>query len=365
MPEDWPTFESASALRDHQQAVGVFPNLRRYGIHPAVFITGLPTMVFLLGLTCRWLGVETFLTRSPHTAVFSADVLVLFFLIHFGETRFLPVLEQMRPSFEMDDTDFYTFFGRLADKLYVSLPFTPHSFENRLYLLSRAVLVVSITAMLGAAVAVAWTPLSGLGLVSSVLYLIFLGTMVVLSGFAIYAGIWWGGVVALYMGVKVADCQIRLDITRTSDNLGLRPYGIHVLKISAIVSVGLAIAAWTLVSRFNLFSLVLVGAGIVVLPTLFVGSQYGLHRAIQHSKDRRLQDLRGTYTDDLDRWFSDRPVEQQPASDLEEQVRVHSMIMTKREIEALPEWPTKARDFAQVILLGLAYNFGVVVNLVG
>lgn len=365
MSEDWPTFESAAALRDHQQAVGFFPTIRRHGVHPALLLAGLPATVYLLGLTCRWLGVETFLTRSPHTAVFSADVFVLLFLMYYGEHRFVPVLEQMRPSFEMDDADFYTFFGRLADKLYVSLPFTPHSLENRLYVLSRAVLAVSVTAMLVAAVAVAWTPLAPLGPVGSALYLVFLGAMAVLAGFAIYGGVWWGGVVALYMGVKVADCRIRLDITRAADNLGLRPYGVHVLKVSTIVFVGLGIAAWTLVSRFNLFSLALVGAGVLVLPTLFVGSQYGLHRAIQHSKAARLRELRGTYTDDLDRWFSDRAVEQRPTSDLEEHVRVHSMIMTKREIEALPEWPTKTRDFGQVLLLALAYNFGVVVNVLG
>jgi len=173
---------------------------------------------------------------------------------------------------------------------------------------------------------------------------------------------WIVGVGSIYMGVKVQAHDVRLDITRTSEKLGLAPYSRLVLTALMIYLLGYAITTWLTFTRFEPVYLAISGA-FSILPIIgFVGSQYGLHRAIEYSKQKRLEELRREFSDDLELWFSSsapEPTETESAGDLAE------FIAAKEALEEIPEWPVNVASIVRLGSATFASNVWILFQLYG
>ena len=388
-------------LRDYVDEVGWGPNLRRRGLNPFLLTVALAGSLFLLGSAADRLAVDSLFVDPGYVGVFAVDAFAFLFCMVYGERRFVEAILAVRPSFEVDDATYYGFFGEMLDVLYLPSFFSSYGYRDRTFLSSRVLLATALAAAAFGVFANAPIPGSAADPAVLLVFSAYHVLLALISGFAMFVVLWVGGLFTWFMGVRIASMELRLEVTRAAENLGLSPYGRFVLEMSVVFFLGLVVTGWSLVNRFNAFSALLTLVGTVGLPAFFVGSQYGIHRAIQRTKRLRLAAIESEYREDIDRWFSTaagepestgvesdasravpngsgavpkgseadpgkREVEstgrdvETPGLDVDrelvQQVRLNSLIALRDEIESLPEWPTRTKNFVEIGLATLISN---------
>jgi hypothetical protein len=296
----------------------------------------------------------------PFNIVLIANIFLVLLSVYVFESDFVDVLIEIRDVFEMTDTDYYSFFGTMLGVVYVVSPFKHDSSDRRIYIFNRLVFLTLVALNVIVINAVGIEPVALSFSLRSAVYvsgLLLIGAVHTIGGYFLF----WAAVVFVYfLGYRIRDFDVRLDATKSPENLGLERYGTFIFKILTIPFIALVITGWTGFIRPNVMIYLLTICGSVLIPLAFVGSQYGLHIAIQRAKEERLQDLRDSYAADIDMYFSSASSGNtvNETSD----VRINSMLSVKNEIDKLPEWPANIQRLKQIGIGLLIPNFPIILN---
>ncbi|WP_267643319.1 hypothetical protein [Haloarchaeobius amylolyticus] len=360
----------------HPESLDELQNLHRQvsltrrlggGIRSTIVITAAVGLFFMLGwVLSRLYGLQGVFLSSAYVYTFHLDLLLACLTVLYLDRTGVAVIAKMRESFVMTDVEYYHLLGGMVERLYEPLPYAARPADRRIHLpVAFFFLLGSITLVLLPAVLFSAQLSDFLGFSWSALplamRLYLAGTLLI----AVLVGVlvaWIVVVGSIYFLVKIRGVHIRLDITRAHDNLGLAPYADIVLKALILY---LLVYSITAVFMFRRPTPLYLGIGFLfsLLPVIgLVGSQYGLHRAMVASKQRRLEQLRKEYRDDLDLWFDSagpEPTEQEPSSDIRE------FIAAKQAIEDLPEWPIKTDTVARLTSAAIASNAWILLQVAG
>lgn len=323
--------------------------------------------VFLTGVVCALLvgSARTFLT-SHAVYIFALDLAAALGAVLWLERAGPEAVTDIEQSFE-SQSSYYQVVGSMLARMYQPFPHTAHGTRREnsaLSVLFFALVAVGLFAFavvpglfapdqFGAALGVDWEGL----------HPVLRAYLVLLIGIASFVGVtvsWVVAVGAWHMGVEARDLRIALDITQSTNNLGLIPYvrtvvlaaGVYFLVYLISTSAFLVIE----INRFTLLGLAIM----TVLPLIgFAGSQYGLHIAICRSKQRRLEQLSEEFDEEIRHWFrSDGPV---PPHETDSELG--DLVTAKQSIESLPDWPVGFRSTVQLVAGAIASNVWVIQEL--
>jgi len=221
-------------------------------------------------------------------------------------------------------------------------------FVRTLYRPCRLILApfVSITVILLAVLYPFIDPITGVNM--GIVLVIALVSAVVLSAY-----IWVIVVFTAFMSLRLRQFTVRLHVATTADHLGLKPYGEFVFRSLAINLTGYAVVAtYVVVIADDPLMILFLLFGTVFAVTWFVGTQYGLHRAIASSKQKRLSELREEYGTDIRDWFEVG----HPNPQFETVQSTAQFLSIKQEIERIPEWPNSNAQLLRAISLTAGTN---------
>ena len=358
-----PEVTSAAELRALHNQVRRIDQLRRRGIPlavvPLVAVVSLvgPAVVLRLGF-----GVEHLIVSTPVVGIAALNVTLIIVAFGLVDSRLGEMMIRIRPAFAVDDTTYYGFQGRLFEQLYtlsMGAPLFPGPSDRwypRRWLGVYGVTVLGLAGIVAAVThlpAVAMTP-------EIVVFYAYAGFQILFSGFTILtlATIAW--VAWVFMTVRVTAFPINLDVMRVEDRFGLRPYGQLLLAGEFPGFVAAAASGVVGVLSGNLLLLVTATIATVGLVVIFVGAQYGIHRAIVASKQARLESLREEHRQELDQVFH----HESPEPDIRVIEESESFLAIKREIESLPTWPTASVTTYQLLSTFVISNVPFIVEFV-
>jgi hypothetical protein len=333
------------------------------GGHRAVAV-GVPAALYLAGVAASAATgrLDAFLANA-FPVVVAFNVLVWLATLLWLDRRGLAVVLGMREAFDVSDERYYGFFADMLERLYAPLPWTSTDRDCFIHPPTALFLVLGFVAFLGVPWALSPTNLSDLvGVAWTELPTAMRAYYVVVYAFVLGVGVlsgWIASVGSVYMGRRIADFSVRLDVTRHRERLGFGDYGGMLLRGALAALLAVTVSALYVSQDANPY-LVVGYAFVTLVPVvgLFAAS-YGVYRAVRRAKTERLDDLRETYDDVLHDWFlADRVHRYAPADDLD------TFLAAKREVERLPEWPVNASGIAQLLAAVVASNLSLVLQLV-
>jgi hypothetical protein len=358
-----PEIASVSDLRAFHDEVSVWNQLVRNGINPLVFTVAFTLAVVTPGAVLAFgYGVDHPLATGPMLVVLACNTALTVFATLFIDTRFPRVVEQIRPSFDVDDETYYGFFGRFFERLYHLSFFSPlaRGPNGRSH---RPTFWVSLGATY-----VGWAVALGVVLPTDLpaalpVRLLAVGYFLFVVGFAtmtLFTATAFVAITGLYLAVRITDFTIQLNPMLEDEHYGLEPFGrflFHTLFI------GLAMVATAggvgLVTRNPVLWLFTV-LGTPLVLVWFVGSQYGIHRAIVNTKRARLRRLHERYAEQMDRTF----LNSTPEPDIDAISRSESFVRIKDHIRELPNWPTDTRTVYHVVTTALVSNIPSAIGII-
>lgn len=353
--EPHPDITSAADLRAFHEEVSVWNRLVRSGVNPYVFTAVFTLLVVGPGAVLAfWYGVDHPLATGPMLVVTACNTALTVFATLFIDTRFPKAIEKIRPSFDVDDETYYGFFGRFFERLYHLSFYSPIASgpkgrsHHPGFWFALGVTYVGWALALGLVLPANLPPtlpsrLLGIGYF---LFIVGFATITLFTATAFVA------VTALYLGVRITRFTIQLNPMLENEHYGLEPLGrflFHTLFIGlAMVAIagGVGLVTWNPV----LWVFTLLGTPLVL--TWFVGSQYGIHRAIVNTKRARLRRLHERHAEQMDQTF----LHSTPEPDIEAVSRSESFVHIKNHIKDLPNWPTDTRTVYHVVTTALVSN---------
>jgi hypothetical protein len=170
-------------------------------------------------------------------------------------------------------------------------------------------------------------------------------TLVGLYGLVAIA--WTASVIFVFMSIGVTSLSIQIILTRSSDNLGLQPYGSFIVAITVRIFVALTIGGLATITVPSPFIMSIFAFVSVTMIIWFIGTQYGLHRLIMDAKQRFINQIESQYYEgntgemptNKQRESSD--TNQAPTIEVQE---IQAVITVKRQIDVLPNWPVNTRN---------------------
>lgn len=349
-------------LRALEDRAGLWRNLERAGVHPVAFCAAIVAVEIVAPVVLSgYYGVDHRLVAFPVTAVIVINTVISLVGIFYTDRRFLSVIVSIRDAFDLTDVDYFDFCYRLFDRLYTYSYFSPIApGPDGRYV--RPWLVGLHVATFAGLVAFVdyWTPLLPAdGAVGNALFLLYLGFLLGYGAVVIVTFSLFVAIAGWYLTHKAAGMPVRIDVLYPTSSSGLEPFGQFVFHtlILGLLAVGVT-GTLGLVAADPLLMLAAVIITAIMVPW-FVGSQYGLHRAIGRAKRDRLERLYETHRDDFRQLASSRT----PEPDFATIQYSHSFIVIKREIEALPEWPVNAKTIRRAVSATVVTNLPAVVGL--
>jgi len=199
------------------------------GISPLLFVFLIPVCGYLSGLLLSWLGgVERQFLRSRFIIVFFIDLTLAVGAVIWLEDMLARAVINMRECFDVEDEVYYEFMGDFLERTTEPLP---HVSYRKGKILHRPSLFLSlfggiflvifpvifypgqISGVIGFELAGLYTPLQ-VYILSLLLVAVIVGTLVS----------WVILTSTVYLGVRIQNHRVRLDITKTPNNLGFTPY---------------------------------------------------------------------------------------------------------------------------------------------
>lgn len=353
--EPHPEISSASDLRAFHEEVSLWNQLVRVGIDPYAFTLVFTLLVVTPGAVLAFgYGVDHPLATGPMLLVLGCNTALTVFATLFIDTRFPKVIERIRPSFDVDDETYYGFFGRFFERLYHLSFFSPvthdpHGRGHRpAFWAALGVTYVGWAVALGILLP-AELPATLSGRLLGVGYFLFIVGFATITLFTSTAFV---AITALYLALRVTRFTIQLNPMLENEHYGLEPFGRFLFYT---LFIGLAIVAIAggvgLVTR-NPILWIFTVLGTPLVLAWFVGSQYGIHRAIVNTKQARLRRLHERHADQMDRTF----LHSTPEPDIEAVSRSESFVHIKNHIRDLPNWPTDTRTVYHVVTTALVSN---------
>lgn len=335
----WPQQESIttkSEFDELRKKRSLFAD-RRPTLYPTLITVAAPIFVFTVGGALSYTfgtpeyNLETFLT-DPIIWVFAGLSTIFFNTIFTFDRRLFEAIEDIRPTFDTDDEEFYGFFGHLVERLYEPLPSTPKP-EGRRVHLPRELLLGGTVAVVFGLQFVGNPPSGPVPIRAFLILLTFFGV------FAIAVFFWILFVMFVFMTFSVTDMPIHVTPTSEYDNLGLEPYSAFVVAITVRVFLTLALGGFAIITNRSPFIVSLVVLNTTVIFLWFVGTQYGLHVSILRSKKAYSPWVKPWHSATL----SPGPTRSQESESL---VVSDRLFETRRQIRRLPNWPV---DFTSVL----------------
>lgn len=308
-----------------------------------IFTVGIP----LIGVWIWW----EFGARRPLVLILIGMTFLELVLplgtIYWFDSRFWRMIPEMSDAFVNDEDEFYRYFGQMVQRIYDSNPFSQQITKRYVhiptvlfwifwYLLIIFVLLPSLHLNLAM-----YTPLWW--------YSRFVAGIFAVLG----APSLWTFLVALfYLGYHISEhsgLKVSTVPTKRIDRVGFKVFGIFLTKVVLFTLVNLLVLTMFIVilkPGLPLYLILLFQSIIVIVP--FFTYQYGLHKIMVRSKYEQLERLESAYENNLSRWFDGRV----PNNDYPKEIE--PILVVKREIEDLPEWPTDVKSVATVLTASLA-----------
>lgn len=348
-------------FEDFYSRVSICERVRRYDVSPWSLPLVLPVALFLTGAAVSgWYGLLWTYLTSGSSLVLCFNFAVFLTTLLWVDQRGPAVVVDIREVFAVSDERYYDFFRRLVERVYEPFPWSPrpagtsiHRPTSVAFLGGMAVLLVAaeLTPVMSTLTRTQWTtlptPLQGYYLLQ---FLVPLGAVVLVG--------WITLVMLVFMGVRVAQLPMRLDVTRSDSYLGLQPYSQFVLRIGYSYLVLLTTTGLFIIQTPRPTLVVVYGSLSIVPIVGVIGGNYGLHRAIVRAKRRRLDHLRESHADELRYWFLGSSDGTTVDHDLV------SFLQVKREIDALPNWPFDIQRFVELLLLAVVSNLSILSKLI-
>lgn len=274
---------------------------------------------------------------------------------------------KIESAFETPKSEYYRFMGSMVTRMYYLFPqakYRSTSGKRLAYAFYICCFLVGFTTF--AIVPAFFAPdrfSQAIGMNWSDLHIVLKIYVFLLVSIASVIGIAVAWVVLVgtwHMGIEARGLQVELNITRAASNLGLRPYSrVILLTIFAYLLIYLITTSVFLFVELNVF--VLTGLAIMlILPLVaFLGSQYGLHVAIQQSKARRLHKFSEEFDEEIQVWFrNDGPT---PSS--QTNTSLNEFVAAKESIESLPDWPVTVDSVMKLFSAVFGSNIWIILEL--
>jgi len=337
------------------------------GIPPVFFVFLVPVCGYLLGLFLSFLGgIERQFLRSRFVLVFFIDLTLAVGTIMLLEDKLAKAVIDMQECFDIEKEVYYEFMWDFIERTTEPLP---HVSYEKGRLLHRPSLLLSffggtflvilpvvfypeqISGVIGFELVGLYKPLQ-VYLLSLLFVAVIIGTLVS----------WVIITSTVYLGFRIQKHKVRLDITKTPNNLGFTSYSNMVLISLSAYLIGYLITTVFLFSTPTTWSILVVVIMSILPIAGFVVSQYGIHRSIVKSKEERLRQLRSEFDEDLDIWFSFKEPNPKVSSN---QTDISEFIEAKRAIEEIPNWPINMRSVFKLVSATFASNAWVLVQVIG
>lgn len=358
---------SSAQLSEFHSSVSLTENLEQW-VSPHLLLVAILVLLTGVGEVLVVLsGAPSDSLRTPFFGLFVVNLVLAVETILWLDRTGIDTIERIRPAFAMSDREYYTFMGQMVERIYEPLPHTPRPDGRKVHRPVTIFFVLGLVCLvfvpmwiepewMSNLIGVQWSTLP-IGMKLYFIGILAVATVIgVLTSWIVVTG-------AVYMGYRVRDVRINLDVTRARDNLGLAPYAS--LTLRALFLYLLAYFVTTLVV-FREPSRLYISVALImsVLPMIgLVGSQYGLHVAIARSKQVRLEELRDEFSDDIDQWFYFEDPEPTDVSGDEREIT--EFLSAKEAIEDLPDWPINVGSVAQLVSATFASNVWVGLQIVG
>lgn len=304
--------------------------------------------------------------QSHAVYIFTLDLLVALWALFWLEQAIPETVIKISSAFETPAAEYYQFMSQFLTRCYRPLPYADFEGRSRIHVPSLVAISLGILVF---GIIPAWRAPTlfsqALGMEWVSLHPLLKAYVFGLITFAVVVGVvvsWIVLVTAWYMGIEARDLQIKLDVTRIKDNLGLGPYA-QTVFIASCAYLLVYIISTSIFIFIKLNAFIVIGLTVMsLLPFIgFLGSQYGLHVAIRRSKDRRLRRLREEFDHEVRLWF----MNEEPLPSSTDESDLVDFMAAKQAIEELPEWPIRMRSVTQLISATLASNVWVVLQLAG
>lgn len=304
--------------------------------NPWVVIFGLPLVIYLLGLGIAFAtGWGQEYLDDPVPPVFAITMFQFLEGARKFDREFFEMLQDIEGAFDESEARFYGFCGSLAQRLYEPWPTSPTPTSwlhpTRLLYVGLAGYVV-LLAVTGIGAPPANRPVANIA---------FFWLMTFVGIGEVVAVLWTISVMFVFMAIYATNLDIRLDPLRGSENLGLQPYGSFVVGITIRLFLVLAVGGFALFTTPSAFVTTLFVGGLCVFVIWFVGTQYGLHRAITRAKDEHREKVRGLQ--------SDYDIEGQSDPDIEQVRNARLATEYANHLDNLPSWPVTWRSVVRLV----------------
>jgi len=180
------------------------------------------------------------------------------------------------------------------------------------------------------------------------------------ASLSLFTAVAFLGTAWLFLTFRASQFRIRLNLMAGDTHFGLEPFGRFIFH-TLLIGFGMVTTAG-LIGLATMNPLLLLFA-VLMTPLIvgwFVGSIYGLHRAIVDTKRARLSKLHERHAEDIDRIF----LESTPEPNLQVVTNSDAFISLKNEIENLPNWPTDVRLLLEVVSVTILSNIPSMIGLV-
>ena len=358
--------ESESDLREYHDRIRLTPKSK--SVSRIYFWTvGIPAVfVGIGGMMSWWYGFVGHFFWIPMVSAFGVVLGIAVFNILWLDRNGIETLVAMSTAFS-DQKAYYRLMGEFVERTYEPLPHVARRKNRSAHVPVLAAMSVGIIlfvifppvffeSSLSALIGVEWSQIP-VALQTYFLGLFFVGVIVgSLTSWVVVVGV-------VYFGVKIQELDIRLEITRKRQKLGLQPYNRGIGM--SLFCYFLAYASTTVFAFQEPNPVFITGAFIMSSLAIggFIASQYGLHRAIVNSKEKRLAELRSEFEQDLEYWFEHS--EPNPSSDDLGAGEMAEFLAVQESIEQIPEWPINITSIYGVFSATVASNFWIILQIVG
>ncbi len=321
-------------------------------------------LIALLGLTIGLLSGELpHMVQNSFLAVYFTNLLLVLWLLVWVDSRLLKTILASADAFESDQ-EYYHMIGTFVVRIYEVLPWAPRPHGHRLHRPTTGLFIgislVFVALPLTIAPAELLPVLTG-GAQVPLLVIGYYVVLLLLAAWIVAINIWEIFVGIVFLGIRVQRLQLRLEAAALHEEptIGLESFTavfvvMHLWYFAILSLNGLLFLHSP--TRLQILAYLL----FAILPVAgFVGSQYGLHRAIVRSKRRRLQAIEEAYGEDLRAWFGH---ETPDAFDREDTIR--AILVFKRELHAIPNWPINLQAISKVLFGSLVSLLSVATNVV-
>lgn len=322
-----------------------------------------------LGYYAIWATVcwyERYLTEFvsemyPH--VFTVVLMIVLQTLVWFDQRGKEVVLGIRDAFDTSERQYFSFMGLFVERLYEPFHWTRKPGDRSVHRPTAVVYAIGFVLLVGVTIrhpgSISYVIGTDWGRMPWALKLMYFVPLLIAGAVATY-NLWVDVVGAVFLGKRIAEFPVKLDVTRLDRHLGLNIYSAFIFRGLVAYLIVLTIAGVFVVQTLSLLTL----SG-YVLMTLFpvvgtIGAHYGLYKSIRRSKADQLEDLKELYEDEMEYWFQQTEPPTYSTSD----DSLRTLILAKREIERIPDWPFDINQLRELAVLIFASNASVIVRVV-